>query len=194
MAELTAAQRAYVRKRSKVHEPGPDELDDELNIIPFLDIVINLIMFLLMITSTVAFYTQVEASLPTYAGGGVGSRAPQQESLNLSVFITPNGLTVTGSTGKLLPGCQDATTGDVITVPLNNGRFNWPALTECVKRVKAFADAEGLNYTNSDGEGQITISADPLVEYQDLITAMDAVRADGADTLFPAVLLSAGVR
>ncbi|MFT5359537.1 MAG: biopolymer transport protein ExbD [Polyangiales bacterium] len=108
--------------------------------------------------------------------------------------MTTNGLTVTGSTGKLLPGCQDATTGDVVTVPLDNGRYNWVALAECVKRVKAFADAEGLNYTNADGIGQITMSADPLIEYQDLITAMDAVRADGADTLFPAVLLSAGVR
>ena len=60
--------------------------------------------------------------------------------------------------------------------------------------MKAFADEQGLNYTNADGEGQITVSADPLIEYQDLISAMDAVREDGADVLFPAVLLSAGVR
>ena len=194
MANLTAAQRAYVRKRSKVHIPGPDELDDELNIVPFLDIVINLIMFLLMVTSSIAFYTQVEASLPTYSGGGVGQRAAQQESLNLSVFITPNGITVTGSTGKLLPGCEDATTGDVVTVPMASGSYDWAALTRCVKKVKAFADAQGLEYTNADGEGQITVSADPQVQYQDLLWAMDAVREDGADKLFPAVLLSAGVR
>ncbi|MEM6955572.1 MAG: biopolymer transporter ExbD [Myxococcota bacterium] len=194
MAELTPAQRAYIRKRSKVHQPGPDELDDELNIVPFLDIVINLIMFLLMVTSSIAFYTQLEASLPTYSGGGVGSRAPQQQSLNLSVFVTTNGITVTGSSGKLQPGCETATTGDVVTVPMENGRYNWSALTDCVERVKRFADENNLDYLNNDGRGQITISADPLVQYQDVLWAMDAVRAKGTDELFPAVLLSAGVR
>ena len=138
MAHLTPEQRSYVRKRSKVYEPGPDELDDELNIIPFLDIVINLIMFLLMITSVVAFYTQVEASLPSYSRGGVGRRAPEQQPLNLSVFVTQNGITVTGSTGKLLPGCTEvAAGGDVVATVaflarrLGVGRFR-PAKSACV--------------------------------------------------------------
>jgi len=200
MAHLTPEQRSYVRKRSKVYEPGPDELDDELNIIPFLDIVINLIMFLLMITSVVAFYTQVEASLPSYSRGGVGRRAPEQQPLNLSVFVTQNGITVTGSTGKLLPGCTEvAAGGDVITVPmLGDSSYDWAGLTACVKTVKAYADANDLNYMNAEGIGQITISADPLVEYRDLLSAMDSVRAEsaeeGAEEMFPAVLLSAGVR
>ncbi len=193
MAKLSAKQRAYVKKRSKVHVPGPDELDDELNIVPFLDIVINLIMFLLMVTSSVAFYTQVEASLPTY-GGGVGGRGSNTPTLNLSVFLTTNGITVTGSTGKLLPGCENVTTGDTVTVPMNNGRYDWNALTECVARVKAFADREGLDYQDDMGQGRITVSADPQVVYQDLLWAMDAVREKDGEQLFPSVLLSAGVR
>ena len=106
MAKLSPSQRAYIRKRSKYEEPGPDELDEELNIVPFLDIVINLIMFLLMITSSIAFYTQVEASLPSFSRGGVGSRAANENALNLNVTVTENGVIVAGSGGKLAPGCR----------------------------------------------------------------------------------------
>ena len=47
MPNLSPQQRAYIRRRTRVHEPDPSELSSELNIIPFLDIVVNLIMFLL---------------------------------------------------------------------------------------------------------------------------------------------------
>ena len=62
-ARLTPRQRAYVRKRTVVPDPDPSELAEELNIVPFLDIVVNIIMFLLMTLTTVAFFSQVEAAL-----------------------------------------------------------------------------------------------------------------------------------
>lgn len=185
MSKFTAMQRAYIRKRSKYKEPEPDELGEELNIVPFLDIVINLIIFLLMVTSSVAFYAQIEAALPTYSRGGVGRRANDEPTLNLSVFVTPNGVTVTGSGGKLAPGCTTTATGDVITVPKTSAGYDWAGLTACVRAVKAeFPD-----------EQRVTVSADPLIEYQDLVWAMDAIRGgEGDDVLFDEVLLSAGVR
>ena len=132
--KLTAAQRQYIRKRSKYEEPGPDELDEELNIVPFLDIVVNLIMFLLIITSTIAFYAQVEASLPTYSRGGVGRRSTEGESLNLNVTVTEEGVIVSGSGGKLAPGCTQTQPGRVITVPLQGNEYDWPALRACAER------------------------------------------------------------
>ncbi|MAQ14057.1 MAG: hypothetical protein CMN30_04580 [Sandaracinus sp.] len=184
MPEFTPQQRAYIKKRSKYEEPGADELDEELNIIPFLDIVVNLIMFLLMITSSIAFYAQVEASLPTYSSGGVGRRASDEPQLNLSVFVTPNGVTVTGSGGKLAPGCSTTSTGDVLTVPKRSGSYDWESLRNCVATVKQeFPD-----------ETRVTVSADNLVEFQDVVSAMDAVRQKEGEELFPEVLISAGVR
>ncbi len=185
MAKLTATQRAYIRKRSKYEEPGPDELDEELNIVPFLDIVVNLIMFLLMVTSTIAFYAQVEASLPSYSRGGVGRRSADDQPLNLTVTVTDRGIIVAGSGGKLAPGCETTGSGEVITVPMNGRDYDWAALRACVAKVKQeFPD-----------ETKVTVSADPLVEYRDLIAAMDAVReTDDEEELFPEVLLSAGVR
>lgn len=184
-ARLTPRQRSYIRKKTKVHDPDPSELDEELNIVPFLDIVINIIMFLLMSLASVAFFSQVEASLPEYRGGGVGKRASDEPSLNLNVTITRAGVIVSGSGGKLAPGCQTTAPGNVMTVAkLASGEYDWPGLTECVARIKQeFVDEE-----------RVTVSADPDIEYQYLISAMDAVRSKGKDDLFPEVLLSAGIR
>ena len=185
MAKFSPQQRAYIRKRSKYKEPGPDELDDELNIVPFLDITVNLIMFLLVLITTIGFYSQVSASLPSYSRGGVGSRSTQEESLNLNVTVTDNGIIVSGSGGKLAPGCRETQSGRVLTVPKVNGNYDWPALRACAAQVKQeFPD-----------EHQVTVSADPNVEYGALINAMDAIReTDDEEELFPDVQLSAGVR
>jgi biopolymer transport protein TolR len=183
--KFTPAQRAYIRKRSKVHAPDVAELDDELNIVPFLDIVINLIMFLLMTISTAAFFNQIDTSLPKLGGGGAKG-AQQENPLNLTVTVTREGIALTGSNGKILPGCQEfTTTGRVITVPNKpSGEFDWVGLTDCAARVKeAFKDEE-----------RVTVSADPAIAYQSLVDAMDAVRSKGGEPLFPEVLISAGVR
>jgi biopolymer transport protein TolR len=183
-ARLTPRQRAYVRKRTIVPDPDPSELSDELNIVPFLDIVVNIIMFLLMTLTTVAFFSQVEAALPEYRKGGIGKRASETEALNLNVTVTRAGVIVSGSGGKLARGCATTAPGKVITVPADmNGEHDWTGLTNCVQRVKE----------QFEDETRVTLSADPEVPYEDLVAAMDAVRGNEND-LFPDVLLSAGIR
>lgn len=184
--QLTGRQRAYVKKHSKQHDLDASELDSELNIVPFLDIVINLIMFLLMTVSTVAFFSQVEATLPQYSSGRAGTRSTANEnSLNLMVTITESGIIVTGSSGKLAPGCENTASGRVITVPRAGNSYDWRALTACAEKIKeTFAD-----------EHRVTVGADPTIHYEHVIHAMDAMRSNAAGTeLFPEVLLSAGVR
>lgn len=184
MAELTPRQRQYVRKRTKVVELDPSEMQGELNIIPFLDITINLIMFLLIMVTTIAFFAQVEARLPEYGAGGVGRRAPDEPKLNLNLTLVERGVVVTGSGGKLAPGCANTSSGDVVTVPNTGGEYDWPKLTECAARVKQeFPD-----------ETQVTVSADPVIHFENVLEAMDAVRNQGDEELFPDVLLSAGIR
>lgn len=51
-----------------------------------------------------------------------------------------------------------------------------------------------MDFRNAAGEAQVTLSADPLIEYQDVIRAMDALHEQDGRSLFPAVLFSAGVR
>ena len=43
-------------------------------------------------------------------------------------------------------------------------------------------------------ERDVIIGADPMIHYEHVVAAMDAVRGDGKQALFPDVLLSAGVR
>ncbi|MCA9531275.1 MAG: biopolymer transporter ExbD [Myxococcales bacterium] len=181
---LTSRQRIYVRKHTRVVDPDPSEVSEELNIIPLLDILVNLIMFLLMSLTTVAFFAQVEATLPAYRQGGVGARSTEQQ-LNLNVTVTAEGVIVTGSGGKLAPGCETTAIGRVITVPVKSpGEYDWNKLNACIARVKS-------QFPN---EKKVTVSADPLVEFQYVVSAMDAVRVEGSKELFPQVFLSAGVR
>lgn len=183
-ARLTPRQRAYVRKRTHIPDADPSELSEELNIVPFLDIVVNIIMFLLMTLTAIAFFSQVEAALPEYRRGGIGKRAAEDEALNLNVTVTREGIIVSGSGGKLARGCATTAPGRVITVPAGmNGQQDWQGLTHCVRRVKE----------QFEDETRVTLSADPEVPYEDLIGAMDAVRGEN-DELFPDVLLSAGIR
>lgn len=198
--QLTPQQRLYVRKRTAFHEPDPSEMAGELNIVPFLDIVVNIIMFLLATTQAVLAIAQLDAQLPSL-GRRVGrTQLDSGSTLNLSVQITRAGLIVFASGGKLAPGCRDTQSGRVITVPNANGRLVWSnrapgarrsepgptarALTECVQQVKA----------QFPEETQVILSADPEIEFEHVVGAMDALRGPGPDTLFPDVLLSAGQR
>lgn len=186
MANLTPTQRAYIRRRTKVHDLDPSELAGELNIIPFLDIVVNLIMFLLATSEAVLAIAQIEAQLPQLGRGSSGRAAINEPSLNLNVTLTDGGIIVTGSGGKLAPGCQNVATGRVMTVPKLGKDYDWPALTACVARIKGvpqFAD-----------EHDVIIGADPMIQYEHVVAAMDALRGDDQQELFPDVLLSAGVR
>ena len=185
MAKMTPAQRSFVRKRTRYEEPDPSEVAGELNIIPFLDIVVNLIIFLLATTAAVLTIAEIDAQLPT--GSRMGGRgATANQALNLSVTIAARGVIVAGSNGKLAPGCESTVGGRVLTVPKKGEDYNWLALTECVQKIKkTFPD-----------ETQVIIQADPVIEYEHVIAAMDALRGTkkGEEDLFPELMLSAGVR
>ncbi len=184
MAKLTPQQRTYIRRRTKVHDPDPSEIVGELNIVPFLDIVVNLIMFLLATSEAVLAIVQIEAQLPQL-GGRSGGGVAAEPGLNLNVTITESGIIVTGSGGKLAPGCTSVTSGAVITVAKSGqDAYDWKGLTACVAQIK----------TRYASEKDVIIGADPMIQYEHVVAAMDAVRTDGKQVLFPDVLLSAGVR
>ena len=68
--KLSAPQRSKVRRLSKPKEPAPDDEGGELNIVPFLDIIMNVMMFVLA-TVSVTFTATIDTTL-----GGMGGRAP----------------------------------------------------------------------------------------------------------------------
>jgi biopolymer transport protein ExbD len=178
MPPLSAAQRAKIRRLSQPRELSPDEEGGELNIVPFLDIIMNILIFVLA-TVAVVFTTTIETTPPAGKSTGVRSATPK-ESLNLTVLIVNEGFSLKASGGNVAPGCLGA--GEGLAVPKKAGRYDLDGLRTCAEKLKnsnpAFAEEE-----------QVFLSANPGMEYQVIIDVMDALRTtqkSGAP-LFPSV-------
>jgi biopolymer transport protein TolR len=174
--------------RRRVHV---EEETGELNIIPYLDVVVNLVMFMLLsITGLVAFGI-LEVSAPKIAGAAEASAAQQDgPKLLLTVAIGRDGFYVAGAGGVL---GQDAPAPDANRPPTiakkADGSYDYAALTGALLKIKA-------QYRD---EKNLILSADTDVLYDVVIQTMDACRvvkvqgSDGSprfDELFPAISLS----
>ena len=67
---LSASQRAKVRRLSQPKELSPDEGGGELNIVPFLDIIVNILIFVLA-TVAVTFTATIDTTPPAQGGAGI---------------------------------------------------------------------------------------------------------------------------
>jgi biopolymer transport protein TolR len=171
---LSAAQRSKIRRLSQPKELSADEEGGELNIVPFLDIVMNILIFVLA-TVSVTFTAAIDTNPPANKGSGVRAEIAS-EALNLSVFIVSDGFSLKASGGNIAPGCQDRGAG--IAVPKQGSNYDFTGLTACAARLK------GLSPEFAD-ETQATITANPGVEFQTVVAVMDALRnTPSGDALF----------
>lgn len=172
MAEekLSAAQRSKIRRLSQPKELAPDEEGGELNIVPFLDIVTNVLMFVLA-TVTVTFTATIDTYPPR---AGSGARAPTTPTLGLTILVVPEGFSMKARGGNVAPGCND--TGPGVAIPKKDNDYDYDALKACSQKLK------GASADFKDETG-VTISANPSIPYQVIISAMDAVRtsSEGED-------------
>ena len=174
-----------MRKMREEHEEEEME-NGELNLVPFLDIVTNVIMFLMMTTTFAAALADINVSAPTTSSAPSDGRSDEdRHDLNLTVSISEKGVTIAASGAVLY---QDNVPGKVPTIPKIPGdkgvlENNYAALTKKMREIKdQFGD-----------ETKVIINANPDITYEIVVATMDAIRADGPKTLFPDVLLAAGV-
>lgn len=137
----------------------------ELNIVPYLDVVVNLVMFMLLSMTGLIVLGVLNVSAPKLgeAGGAAADGAPK---LLLTVAIAKGGFYVAGAGGVL---GQDATTPDAArppTIPLRGGKHDYAALSEQMQKIKE-------QFPN---ETAVILSADPEIVYDVLIQTMDACR------------------
>jgi biopolymer transport protein ExbD len=174
--KLSAQQRSKVRRLSQPRELAVDEEGGELNIVPFLDIIMNVLMFVLA-TVSVTFTATMDTTL-----GGMGGRSPRPPStptLGLTVMVVGEGFSLKAQGGNVAPGCNGAGSG--IAIPRKNGEYDYSGLTACANKLKHaspdFAD-----------ETHVVIAPNPNVPYQIVVSTMDALRtADDGHELFPEV-------
>lgn len=148
---------------------------------PNLTPVMNLMVVLIPLLLTSAEFIKlgvIELNLPPAAGARITEEQPKEveRSLELSVTITDEGLYVSSPTGK-------------IEIPLTNGQYNFGELTQKLWEIKQRVRGD---YRDTDS---IVILAEPQIDYQTLVSTMDASRAIEIDdklyALFPRVSVSA---
>jgi biopolymer transport protein TolR len=175
--KLSPAQRAKVRRLSQPRELSPDEEGGELNIVPFLDIIMNILIFVLA-TVAVTFTSSIETNPPGAGGKGVRDEQPKK-SLGLTIMIVNQGFSIKAQGGNVAPNCRGA--GPGIAIPKRGDGYDFAALQECVERLKQSAP-------EFQEETQAFLAGNPGTDYQTLISTMDAIRTDQkGELLFPEI-------
>lgn len=171
------------------------EESGELNLVPYLDIIMNIIMFLLATVTFSATLTSINVNLPTALTATASqAEAPPKQELNLTVSVTDKGFTIATSGAVLFRGFRlespapeqtsvVQTTSELPTLPLVGGQPDLLGLSQAMVQLKA----------HYPSEERAIITASPQIPYELLVHTMDAMRSADGKVLFPSVLLGAGV-
>lgn len=175
----------YVSRRKL--KPRADE-SGELNLVPYLDILMNLIIFLLMSITGLAAFGILNVNAPNYGGPAASAGEPDKPQLVLSVLVSKKGFFIAGAGGILGQQGQDPAqvgTAGAPTVPMRaDGSYDFAKLTDQLKQIKAHPDFQA--------QTKVIIGAEADVAYEHLIGTMDAVReTKERAVLFPDVTLAA---
>jgi biopolymer transport protein TolR len=180
---------SYVRrKRGRMSSSQADEGDGELNIVPYLDILINLIMFLLVAQATLASLGMIDVTAPSYNTTGVGATpdpTQQAKKLRLTVGIGRDGFYI-AARGGVLPG-ETETTGELTadnvaklapTIPKRpDGSYDFARLVQKLRGIKTAFPATSA----------VFVAAGPATAYEIIVKTLDATREDAQGLLFPNV-------
>src|SRR5262249_1957044 len=143
----------------------------ELNIVPYLDILMNLIIFMLLSMTGLAMYGILNVNAPNY-GGATATSSEGAPKLLLSVLISKKGFFVAGTgavLGQQVEGQQQPTssTEGAPTIPRKpDGSFDFAALNAKMVEIKK-------EFPN---ESKVIIGAEGEIAYETLIQTMDAIR------------------
>lgn len=140
--QLSAQQRSKIRRLSQPKELTVDEEGGELNVVPFLDIVMNVLIFVLA-TIAVNFIATIEAPPPRQSNRINSNNDPDKPQLQLTIAVTDDGFSVLGSgsqfklgdNGKCVPAGA-AKTGIPKIVVEGESSYDYANLTSCVRSLK----------------------------------------------------------
>lgn len=158
--------------RSKHHPELEEEegADSELNLVPYLDIMMNLVIFLIFSFQVIIEFRLIDVVPPAVSSQASASATPENPKPTITLVITKEGFRLL-STSEEMPAVE---------IPRKNSKYDTEELHD---RLVSWKKDFGL------GES-IVFTADLDTEYKVVVEAMDAIRSDGKDLLFPDVLLA----
>jgi len=172
----------FSKRKLKVSE---EEHAGELNIVPYLDILMNLIIFMLLSMTGLLTFGVVDVSAPSYgAGASANPGESDKPPLLLTVAVGKGGFFV-AATGAVLPGQTEPSAppgqGAPTIAKTAAGEYDYTALTAKMKEVKAAFPQET----------KVIIAAESDTTYETLVATMDATReTPDRKMLFPDVTLA----
>lgn len=181
------------RRPSKRRHHGTEE--SEANITPMMNLMVVLIPLLLTSAEFVKLGV-IELNLPPASRGPVGQELeamPREDilKLDLTVTITDRGFFISSSLAVLSGDLEGEPTIPAVSGADGSEAYAYQKLSEKLFEIKQKA-ADSFPDVH-----QIIIQAEPEIDYQTLVSTMDAAReySDNgtAVELFPNVSLSAGV-
>ena len=159
------------------------------NLFPMMNLMVVLIPLLLSTASAIKLGV-IELNLPQASGGPAAQASVPKEatrSLDLTVSISDSGFYISTSLAILK---SEDNQGPAIGL-LPDGKYNFDTLSERLYEVK-----RRISGSPTDTE-KIIIQAEPNIDYQTLVSTMDASRSivieNNEYRLFPVVTLSAGI-
>ncbi|MFO0600067.1 MAG: biopolymer transporter ExbD [Myxococcaceae bacterium] len=172
---------AFYFSRRKI-KPKEEEEVGELNIVPYLDILMNLIIFMLLSMAGLATFGMLNVNAPSY-GAGAGGGGDEKPPLTLTVGISKAGFFI-AATGGVLPGqTEGAPVADAANPTIRrkaDGAYDYEALTAKMMEIKK----------EFPSESKVIVAADPQTDYEVLISTLDATReTKDRKLLFPDVTL-----
>jgi len=183
----------------------------DLNLVPYLDVVVNIIMFMLFTSTGLIQIGVINVNAPRYQdpldGGGGEQKDPKEEEkkeLNLTVGITYKGFYI-AAVGGVLPGQEPPAEGAAEQPaqdkePTIRLLMTDPACAAAMARAQPppatcydykRLTAEMIKIKNVfPQESKVILFAQPDVPYEVLVRSMDATRQDADRALFFDVILS----
>lgn len=149
--------------------------ESELNLVPYLDIMINLVMFLLAVTANIVQLREAPVLVPTLVSDNNGGSSVVDPKGFLTVTVSPRGFAVVTSYG--VPASD---------LPRGPSGLPFADLTRVLRQYKDAATAPG----QPGLKDALQIVADSETPYKEVVATMDAARMDGEVPLFPGIQLA----
>src|SRR5687767_4007049 len=124
---LSAFERSKMRRLGQARALSPDA-GGELNVVPFLDVIVNVMIFVLA-TLAVTFTAAITTEPP-----GRRTHGPVAVQTSPTILVVEGGFAIKTADGNLSTGCDGIGSG--LAVPRRGNDYDYAGLSACLLKLK----------------------------------------------------------